>query len=937
MQKNLRRKMRILLGVLIAVMYAMLGAALAESDVVDSGYCGDNVTYTIQGSMSDGYTLIISGTGEMDSCPWRGQDAKPCAETYRFRTTIRKVIVGNGITELTDYCFEGLEGLSEVQIGEGVEEIPNFAFYGCCSLCQIDVKNATAIGDYAFSECVSLNSIQYPYVTYMGDRAFEGCSMLETFTLPAGMKEFSPTVVENCSITAFYTAANATSLMARDGVIYSADGKTLYAIPNMKSGAFSVPDTVQKIGYGAFYKNKYITSVTVPDSVNGISNMAFSGMKALQQAVLQCRCDIPNNCFAGCSELRTVVLGNEIPQIMKGAFSSCSKLVFPEIPDGTLVVTKDAFPYNIADKLPQRFQDNGTVYAVVNSVSIQLTESYDDVNALFQVLKAQAADKGGTIYLNTDLCDIAMERASLMTVFYEGVTKSNPTNPRFPDGSQMKNHYASFNAYECVYQSGTAEGAAAILRGFQQDTSQSKQIAKAKSVGIGCVRSGDARYWVIEVSSSAGDASAFGSGEEDVTKDISYAKYLVRDPQIYINGTIECREGSYCTPEVYFGSPSGSHGILAANQAILSPRDTSYIATDDEGRLRAIGIGRTQVDIRYQNLTCTADYDIIAAYLYEDLGTAVTAHGCSVGAVFQLQFYVPETIASAYEQTYLVIEKPVYRGNTFIRYEREILSKYQSVNNGGQMGRVYVYDNISAKEMSSEIRAIFYGIADSELYAYDPDEYSIREYAQTVFLNSTFLPIDGTNYNGSVTTLKRMLADMLTYGAEAQKYFEYHVSESADAGLETEIAQFGTTGNVTIPDINVFETIPQNALMYLEGFSISLENEIAVNIYINSVTEPIYEECLIQTGNDSFSIPAESWEKAGEGRYRIVIAKDDALSCTDRYCVVIRKDGNVISNRMNVGVEAYAYLVETRDEEALTNLTQALLRLSKSAEVYCAQ
>lgn len=938
MVKLIRKKVVWLLCIIAISIYAVTGLALAEeSDIVDSGSCGDGVTYTIQGNMTDGFTLTISGNGEIDDCPWRGTGSTQ--ETYRFRTTLTHVVIGDGITYLPSQAFEGLEGLSEVEIGDGIDTIPDYAFCECLYLREINLNKVETIGSLAFYGCVSLQSITFDYVTEFGDRPFEGCAFT-SFYIPAGVTTFAATVVENCPVTSFQCSEQNNALISDNGIVYSRDRKTLYAVPPLMSGSFTVPNTVETIGGSAFYRNKYITSVSVPESVTAMGNTVFANMNSLVSANMQCSCDIPKYCFSGCSSLTTVELGDGVTQILDSAFNGCTKLAFPEISDSVFVIKKNAFPYDISAYLSSGFQDNGDVYAVVDSVNIQFTKEYDAANELLQAINTQRqrlSNKLPTIQMNADMNTIAMERASLMTVFYEGTSKSSPDNPRYPDGTQLKEHYSTYNGYELVYQGSINETVSEVLDGFRKDGTQSKKLDATKSVGIGCVTSGNVRYWIIETTTASyGDTDTCGTGSENDTKEITYAKYLVTNPSIFVDGTIECREGSICEPQVYFGNPKGSHALLTVDSPEYNPIDTGIVARDENGRLHAVGIGKTQVTVNYKRLSCMADYDVIAAFIYEE-GTAITAHACTVGTVFGLQFFVPETVALGYEQTYLLVKKPVYEGNTVVSYYQDILTDYVVVDGNGTSGRVYSYNGIAAKEMSSNIQAIFYGVLDEELYEYETDEYSLREYAQAILDGAGVMQVPSYNYTGSMDVLRTMLADMLTYGAETQNYFDYHTGEVATKGAEEAVALYATSGDVLIPQMDVFEAFSGDTGIAFEGFSLSLDNEVSVYVYIDASREPVFEELVIQNGNDSKNVPVSEWEQVGTNRYRVAIDKINASGYRNEYTVFISRDGGTVSSTMHVGVAAYASIVRTRNESELLSLMQAMLRFSDSATEYVSQ
>ena len=70
-------------------------AALAEGDVVDSGTCGENVTWTLTGTGYD-LTLTISGTGEMSE--YNSSPSSLLPPWYSKRQRIKTAIIENGVT-----------------------------------------------------------------------------------------------------------------------------------------------------------------------------------------------------------------------------------------------------------------------------------------------------------------------------------------------------------------------------------------------------------------------------------------------------------------------------------------------------------------------------------------------------------------------------------------------------------------------------------------------------------------------------------------------------------------------------------------------------------------------------------------------------------------------------------------------------------------------
>ena len=129
------------------------------ADIVDSGSCGENLTYTID---NEG-TLTISGTGEMYNY---GYGESP------FNTEIETVIIEDGVTTIGDCAFGGCEVLTNINIPDSVTSIGLYAFYNCTSLTSITIPDSvTGIEDRALGynwDSDSWEDVKQPGFTIYG-------------------------------------------------------------------------------------------------------------------------------------------------------------------------------------------------------------------------------------------------------------------------------------------------------------------------------------------------------------------------------------------------------------------------------------------------------------------------------------------------------------------------------------------------------------------------------------------------------------------------------------------------------------------------------------------------------------------------------------------------------------------------------------------------
>jgi len=185
----------------------------------------------------NGDTLTVSGKGAMaDYCfecetPWE-----------RFRTTTTNLVIDAGVTAIGKTAFMGFIGLTSVTIPNSVKVIRDDAFGSCTTLTSVNMPN-------------SVNTI--------GWGAFAGCTNLPSITIPSGVVNINEKAFfQSDSLASINVAADNPKYSSEDGVLFNKNKTALIVYPQNKKGAYTIPESVTKLGEIAFKRCDGLTSLT---------------------------------------------------------------------------------------------------------------------------------------------------------------------------------------------------------------------------------------------------------------------------------------------------------------------------------------------------------------------------------------------------------------------------------------------------------------------------------------------------------------------------------------------------------------------------------------------------------------------------------------------------------------------------------------------------
>lgn len=251
-------------------------------------------------------TLTITGSGAMPDfdfpngnlAPWWNYEAlgmNALSEiNFDIKGNLKRVIIGDGVTNVGDYALFFLPAATQVTLPESVTSIGRYGIAMCSKLTGMSIpKGVTGIGDFGLAGN-GLTAVTLPDgLQSLGRGAFDSCASLTNTTLPAAITAVPGKCFADC-----------TKLL------------------NVKYAG-----TVTAIGDLAFESCKALTAAPIPETVTEIGASAFTGCTALTDVTIPAGVStIPEDCFRGCTALADIDLPGTVTHVGHNAFTGCTAL-----------------------------------------------------------------------------------------------------------------------------------------------------------------------------------------------------------------------------------------------------------------------------------------------------------------------------------------------------------------------------------------------------------------------------------------------------------------------------------------------------------------------------------------------------------------------------------------------------------------------------------
>lgn len=263
----------------------------------------ENENYFNFTSNGDGYSVSFKDEFKTDSTvtaikipdTYKGKPVSRVAgRAFLNAVYLEKVELGANVVAIESGAFMNCSGLKVMSITAPVNTISFGAFAGCTRLTRIAVSdsNTCFTNDNGDGILYEINSddeyvlVAYPagrsdetvtVSTFVGEirsYAFDGASRLKVINIERdnAFGTIGTYAFNGCSALEAVNVNNS-AYVSVDGVLYTADEKTLVLYPQNKAGdTFTVPDTVTKIARRAFRGNNNLVEIVIGANVSALGD-----------------------------------------------------------------------------------------------------------------------------------------------------------------------------------------------------------------------------------------------------------------------------------------------------------------------------------------------------------------------------------------------------------------------------------------------------------------------------------------------------------------------------------------------------------------------------------------------------------------------------------------------------------------------------------------
>ena len=241
-------------------------------------------------------------------------------EAFTECKNLYSISIPYGTETLENGAFARCEGLTYVLIPDTVETIGNWVFTDCIALKVADIpQNVKIIGERAFKSCRRLETeVELKQITDLGEQAFYDCEKITSLVISSS----SITEIPNLAFNSCYALQSVT---LPDSVTRIGD----LAFCGGVFSTFQNPKGLKSVGHSAFAVCKNLTSYVIPDGMTTIGRTLFQKCSSLSQVVIPGSVTLVEaSAFDGCTSLTDIQFGGSQEDWNNISFGSSNTPVF---------------------------------------------------------------------------------------------------------------------------------------------------------------------------------------------------------------------------------------------------------------------------------------------------------------------------------------------------------------------------------------------------------------------------------------------------------------------------------------------------------------------------------------------------------------------------------------------------------------------------------
>lgn len=335
------------------------------------------------------------------------------------------------------------------------------------------------------------------------------------------------------SITGIDVAPDNKHYSSESGALFNKDKTELVMCLRSKSGNYTIPSSVVRIGNHSFYCCSSLVSITIPNSVREIGYQAFLGCISLKNIVIPDSVIYLDKAFYFCNNLTRITIGRGVKQVENGTFFECISLKDVIILNSTTEVCADAFypdkmtiqtVYGYADSSAETWATESG-YTFIYLKDFEDPESNIIVNGNFEHVPAEISLSVEKLEesKNKDVYSILLVQNDEKMRPYSEATVKIPV-PATMDGADCKVYRqeadGTYTDMQAVYQDGymvfTTDGFGIYVLTTKDPNIPA--VALGDLNGDGVINTIDAR-WALQAASGVRSLSDEQLAAADVNKD----------------------------------------------------------------------------------------------------------------------------------------------------------------------------------------------------------------------------------------------------------------------------------------------------------------------------------------------------------------------------------------------------------------------------------